>query len=108
VADPECPLAKGQIDKLVAKLNREYPNGAKDFLGIEQKDHNLRQQPRVEKNLEARLARLNVFIDETLAKSPGLEITQAMLSRALGVHPTTFNVWLDARKEDQRVKAMLQ
>ncbi|MFA5336830.1 MAG: 4-alpha-glucanotransferase, partial [Candidatus Omnitrophota bacterium] len=108
VADPQCPLAKGQIDKLVAKLNREYPNGAKYFLGIEQKDHNLRQQPRVEKNLEDRIAKLNVFIDETLVKNPGVEITQAMLSRALGIHPTTFNVWLDDHKDDHRVKVLLQ
>ncbi|MFA5336791.1 MAG: SNF2-related protein, partial [Candidatus Omnitrophota bacterium] len=106
-ADPECPLSKSQIDKLVARLNREYPNGAKNFLGIEQKGHNLRQQPRVEKTIESRLTKLNAFVDEVLAKNPGTEITQAMFARALGIHPATFNVWLDDHKEDPRIQGLL-
>ncbi|MFA6281518.1 MAG: serine protease, partial [Candidatus Omnitrophota bacterium] len=100
----ECGLAKGQINKLVAKLNQERPGRAREVLGIEPTEHILRHQARVKENIAERVARLEAFIDEALTENPGILITQVMLARVLGIDHTTFSSWLDYHKKDPRIQ----
>ncbi|MCQ9207835.1 MAG: hypothetical protein NG712_00400 [Omnitrophica bacterium] len=104
-ADPECPLNKSQIYKLLGKLNDESPGKAKEVLGLEVKTHSLHHQRGVEERIVERLSKLNEAMDPLLKDNPGTIITEPLLAREIGIDHTTLNNWLKRHEDDPRVQA---